>query len=600
MEPPKPAAPEPTWNLAPLYAGVDDPALEADLEAAQAAADGIAERLRGKVATLAPAALRDALVELERFMTRAYRPSLFAMLAFSTSTEDPAAQALQVHVRERSTDIMNRVTFFDIELKQAPAEVFDGWLEAPELSDYTHHLRRVRRTAPHTLSEPEERVIAVKALTGASAWSQLYTELTSGFRFTLPVDGAARECTLAEARALRSHPERAVRRAAHEAVLERFSQHEKVLTYLTNTLYQDHRLEIDLRRYATPMAPTILEDELVAEVVEALMSTVEAAYPVAQEYLRLKARALGLGGDFATHDLLAPYPGASRQVTWEAAQQEVLSAFEELSPAFARNARRFFDEARIDARPRAGKRDGAFCMGMVPGLEPYVLVNFTGRVEDVATLAHELGHGVHFSLAGQRQSLLRFYPTTPMAETASVFGEIVLIKRLLGKERDPVLRRQLLASRIEDSLATVMRQVMYTRWEQRAHDRRAAGVVPAAEYCDLWEAELERLYGDAARRGPLDRWGWITIPHLVQYRFYCYSYALGQLLVFALYQLWEQEGERFVPRYLDLLAAGGSDEPQKLLARAGVDLSDPGFWKRGVDVIRDMVEAFRAEVPGTM
>ena len=593
---PLPSSVEPDWDLSPLYRGPDDPVLEADLVAAAAEADALAAAHREKVATLDAPGLAAALTRLERFLVGTYRPSLYAQLAYSTATDDPKLQALVARVRERTTDIMNRTTFFDVELKRAPEPTFAAWLAAPELAPYAHHLRRARRQAPHTLSEPEERIGALKSLTGAQAWMQLYTELTSGFSFSIEVGGERRDCSLAEARALRSHTERAVRRAAHEGVLERFSAHAQVLTYLVNTLYQDHKIESDLRGYASPIAATALDDELQPEVIEALMSTVERAYPAAQEYFTLKARALGLPSDFRTHDLLAPYPGADRKVTWEAAGAEVLGAFHELAPALAARARRFFDEKRIDARPRRGKRDGAFCMGMTPGTEPYVMVNFTGRVDDVATLAHELGHGLHFSLAGEKQSLFRYYPTTPLAETASVFGEIVLVRRLLSRETDPKVRRQLLASRIEDAIATVMRQVMYTRYEQRAHAARAEGIVTAEAYCTLWQEELTRLYGAAVAQGPLDRWGWATIPHLVHYRFYCYSYALGQLLVFALYRLWEEQGAAFVPRYLQLLASGGAEEPERLLAEAGIDLSDPGFWKRGTDVIARMVEEFRAVV----
>ncbi len=596
--PPLPPAAEPDWDLSPLYQAPDDPRLEADLAAALAEAEAIAAAYREKVATLGAAALAEALVRLERFLVATYRPSLYAQLAFSTTTDDPKLQALVARVRERTTDVMNRTTFFDVELKLTPEPTFAGWLAALELVPYAHHLRRARRQAPHTLSEPEERIIALKSLTGAQAWSQLYTEITSGFSFSIDVAGDQRDCSLAEVRALRSHPARAVRKAAHEGVLARFSQHEQVLTYLVNALYQDHKIESDLRGHASPIAATALDDELTPEVIEALMGTVERAYPAAQEYFTLKAGALDLAGDFRTHDLLAPYPGADRTVTWEAAQAEVLGAFSELAPELAARARRFFDERRIDARPRRGKRDGAFCMGMTPGTEPFVMVNFTGRVDDVATLAHELGHGLHFSLAGEKQSLFRYYPTTPLAETASVFGEIVLVRRLLSRETDPKVRRQLLASRIEDAIATVMRQVMYTRYEQRAHAARAEGVVTADAYCALWQEELTRLYGAGVTLGPLDRWGWVTIPHLVHYRFYCYSYALGQLLVFALYRLWEEQGAAFVPRYLQLLTSGGAEEPERLLADAGIDLSDPGFWKRGTDVITRMVEEFRAVAGG--
>jgi oligoendopeptidase F len=590
--------PPPDWNLGLFYARPDDPAIHGDLDTALAQAHRFAERYRGQVPKLSASELHQALEAMEALIDRAYRPPTYAMLLYSTATGDAQAQALRAQVRERETEVMNQVRFFDVELKDTPAEVLDAWLAAPELSRYWHYLRRARRQAPHLLSEAEERLGATKDLTGRQAWAQLYTELTSSFRFTLDAgDGdPGRERTLAEVRAQRSSPRREVRERALTAVLERFRDHALVLNYTVNTLYQDHRLELGLRRYGTPIAPTVLDDELSEPVVEALMSAVEEAYPLAQEYYRLKAKALGIG-DFASHDVLAPYEGAPQRIPFADARREVVTAFGRLDGRFATEAERFFDEHRIDARPRPGKRDGAFCSGTLPSLKPFVLTNYTGRVEDVATIAHELGHGVHFVLAGQKQSPLNYWPTTPLAETASVFGELLLARHLLDRYQgsgDREIRRALLALRIEDAVATIMRQVMYTRFEQKAHARRAEGVVPAEEYGQLWATELGRLYGDAVTTSPLDSWGWITIPHLVQYRFYCYSYAFGMLLVFALYKKWEREGSGFVPGYLELLSAGGSLEPERLLAQVGVDIADPGFWRSGLSVVREDLEAFRA------
>src|SRR5262249_4345687 len=446
------------------------------------------------------------------------------------------------------------------------------------------------------LSEPEERLAAMKDLTGKSAWAQLYDEITSSWSFEFAADGETRTRSLAEVRALRSHADRDVRRRAQAAVLERHAQHAQVLNYLTNVVFQDHRIEVGLRRYENVVAPTALDDELPQTAIETLMRAVEERYPVVHEYYRLKARALGLD-DFATCDLLAPYGASERRVAFPEAQKLVLDAFAQVAQPFADAARGFFEEGRIDAEPRPGKRDGAFCAGMLPGVAPYVLANYAGRLDDVSTIAHELGHGVHFVLAGRRQSPLNYWPTTPMAETASVFGEMVLVRNLLAAETDATTRRQLLASRIEDSIATIFRQIAYTRYEMRAHERRAAGVAPADDYCALWLEEIRRLYGSAVAITPdIDRWGWITIPHIVHYRFYCYSYAFGQLLVYALYRQWEREGRAFVPRYLALLEAGGSEEPDQLAARAGCDIADAGFWRQGLDIFARMVEEFAAEI----
>jgi oligoendopeptidase F len=585
----------PRWSLDRLYARPDDPKMKADLERGRAAADDLAKRLRGNVAGLEAASLGRALLDLEALMDIAYRPSMYASLLHSTDSEDPAARALYAFTQEQATDIFNRVQFFDVELKAAPEATYSGWLRARELTGYAHHLRRVRRAAPHTLSEAEEQLSAMKNLTGRSAWAQLYDEITSAWTFDLDVDGERRPRSLAEVRALRSHATRDVRRSAQQAVLARHADSAQVLTYLTNTVFQDHRIETQLRRFASALAPTALDDEIPESVISALLVAVEERYPVVHEYYRLKARALGLR-DFATYDVLAPYGASERRVTWDDAQKLVLESFRQVAAPFADAAEAFFTERRIDAEPRPGKRDGAFCAGMLPSLPPYVLANYTGRLDDVSTVAHELGHGVHFVLAGRKQSPLNYWPTTPMAETASVFGEMVLTRNLLEHERDQATRRQLLASRIEDSIATIFRQVAYTRYELNAHLRRDAGVAPPDDYCGLWATEMKRLYGDAVAQAPIDAWGWITIPHIVHHRFYCYSYAFGQLLVYALYRQWEREGQAFVPRYIALLEAGGSEEPERLAQHAGLSIADPAFWRQGLDIFARMVEEFGKEV----
>lgn len=582
----------PRWELGSLYPSVTAPEIDADLATAKSLAEAFAARYQGAVASLGPDALAEALVSYETLLDRVYRPQMYASLASSVDTFDDATRSLQARCGESATATMNLVRFLDVEIAAATEDVVAAWRAAPALARYTHFLDRARLFAPHTLDRRVEGALATKDLTGRRAWSQLYNELTAGFTFPFEVRGETRDRTLSEVRGLRMDADRDVRARAQAAVLERFERESPVIAYIINTLYQDHRLENELRGYAEPVGPTLLDDELPRATLDALMTAVEDHYPVAQEYFRLKARALGLDR-LATHDVLAPYPEGERNVPWSDARAEVLRAFRALDPSLGDIAEAFFTEGRIDAEPRPGKRDGAFCSGMVPGLSPRVMLNYNGRLSDVSTLAHELGHGVHFALAGQRQSLLNYWPTTPMAETASVFGEMCLTRNLLEAERDPAVRRQLLAARIEDALGTVHRQVCFTRYELNAHARRAAGVIPAQDLCALWSREAERFYGDAVERSPRDAWGWAGIPHLIHYRFYCYSYAFGQLLVFALYRQWERDGAAFVPRYMELLASGGRDAPAAMLKRVGIDVTDPDFWRRGLEVVTGMVEDFR-------
>lgn len=587
-----PSAPPPRWNLTDLYASVADPALEADLDVALRLATSLSEAYRDRVAALDAPALAAMLEAYESALAVAYRPGMFANLTLSTDAADEPTRALHSKVGERTNGVFNQLRFIDIELGRASTEVCDRWLTDPALATYRHHLARARASAPHTLQGPVEEALATKDLTGRRAWTQLYDELAAAWRFSVEVAGETRSLTLADARSLREDPDREVRRRATVAIQDQLAQSAPTLGFIVNTLYQDHRLENGLRGHADPVAPTMLDDELSRPVLDALMTAVEAHYPVAQRYFRWKAANLGLPV-LESHDVLAPQPDGDREASWETARAEVLRAFGDLDPSVAELAGRFFTEGRIDAEPRQGKRDGAFCAGMIPGVAPRVMVNHHGRMRDVFTLAHELGHGVHFALAGE-QSLLNYWPTSPMAETASVFGELVLGRNLLAHESDPAARKAMRAARVEEALGTIHRQVSFTRYELRTHEARAAGVVPVEEISAIWTGEMDRLYGDSVRRTERDRFGWGAIPHLVHYRFYCYSYAFGQLLVFALYDLWEREGAAFVPKYLRLLASGGRDRPEVLLAELGLDVRDPAFWSRGLAVVTRMVDDLTA------
>lgn len=581
------------WDLSPLYAAPDASALATDMAAIAAAAHAFSERFRSRVATLSPADLRQALTELEAFNSRMMKVHGFSMLAFSTDTQSPQTKDLLDKTRQWGTDLHNLLQFFDLELKAIPEADFQRLQSAQELEGYRYFLRRERVFAPHTLSEAEERLMALKSLTGDAAWSQLYEEISALIRAPLEVDGQAQQLTLEEARALATHPDRALRERARTAVLTAFAERNHVLTFIFNTVYQDHAQDVALRRYPSAIAPTLLGDDLDDSVVTALMHAVESRYPLAQRYFKLKARALDLP-DFASFDTLAPYAKTERQVSFAEGRDIVLDAFAGFSPDFARIAEAFFAERRIDVPPEAGKRGGAFCAGLGPALPTFVLLNWTDRLDDVSTLAHELGHGIHFTLAGQAQSPFNYHPITPLAETASTFGEIVLTQHLLAQEQDPSVRLQLLANRLEDAIGTVFRQVMYTRWELSAHALRAEGVVSADAFSDLWMDEHRKLYGDAVRMIELDRWGWSAIPHIVLYRFYCYSYAFGQLLVYALYQHYRDQGPAFVPKLLDVLRAGGSKPPQEILAGVGVDITDPSFWSKGLTLVEGMLDEFEA------
>lgn len=581
------------WDLSPLYPSLDSPAIAEDMQAIARDAQAFAERYRGQVAKLGPEDLRLAIQTLEAFNSRMMKVHGFAMLAYSTDTQSDLAKDLLDKARTWGTELHNLLQFFDLELKTIPEPDFQRLLASKSLERYHYFLSRERKFAPHTLSEAEERLMALKALTGEAAWSQLYEEITALIHVPVEIDGNLQELTLEEARALASHPDRALRERARKAVMGAFAERSHVLTFIFNTLYQDHAQDVAIRKYPSAVAPTLLGDDLDQTVLDALMSAVEARYPLAQRYFKLKAKALDIP-DFSSFDTLAPYAKSERAVSFEEGRKLVLDAFDSFSPEFARIARGFFDARRIDVPPQPGKRGGAFCAGLTPGLPTYVLLNWTDRLDDVSTLAHELGHGIHFVLAGEAQTPFNYHPITPLAETASTFGEIVLTNHLLATEKDPAVRLQLLANRLEDAIGTIFRQVMYTRWELNAHARRLEGVISADEFSDMWTKEHQRLYGDSVRMLDLDRWGWSSIPHIVLYRFYCYSYAFGQLLVYALYQHYLDEGAAFVPKLLDLLRAGGSASPQDILRNVGVDITDPAFWSKGLTLVEGMLTEFEA------
>ena len=579
------------WDLTSIYSGLTDPRIETDLEAALNDAQALSAKFKSRVSSLTPPEALELIEGLEDVHYRSYRPSWFAGLMFSAQTDDLAVRALQDRVRGAATTIANEITWAELEFTQLPDATMHVWLASPELSAYRHSISARRRFSSHTLSEPEEKILNLKNLTGRSAWTQLYTEITSSIRITLEVDGATQTLTMDQVRALRSRPERELRKRAGLALSDALSERAHVLTYIANVLYQDWKINLDLRNYDDPIAPTALNDELPVGALEALMSTTERNVDIIQEYYKLKAKALGIE-DFSSFDLLAPLNANPQVYSFEQGKSLVLESFARFDLRAEGLARAFFDEQRIDIMPRPGKRGGAFCSSYDPRDTTFILLNFNSRLDDVFTLAHELGHGLHAELS-RVQKPTNSGHSTPLAETASMFCEMLVMDNLLEKA-DASTRRELLANQIEDAASTIYRQVQITRWEQLAHRSRHVGIVSSENYNELWLQTCKNLYGDAVHMLESDRWMWSGIPHVFSYRFYCYSYAFGNLLVFALYQRYKQEGPSFAPKYLEFLSSGESASPQELMLRLGVDLNDPNFWQAGFDYLRDVLEQFKA------
>lgn len=584
------------WNLAELYSGPDDPQLEADLVEARRRAETFAQQYRGKVANgeLDGNALAKVLAEYEALAELEHRPSFYASLLFASDTQNTKAQRLVQRAREASTEIGNLLVFFSLELIGLDDQQAAMLLAAPDMTEYRHYLEALRRFKLHTLSEREEQLLNQKHLTGSSAFEQLYEELTGSLRFTLTIDGEEKDMTDGEVLALLRHPDRELRERAFSVFLETHANHSLVLTSIFNNIFLDHKIDCEMRRYPDVTMPTHLSNEIAPETVEAMMQAVERHYPLAQEYFRLKAQMLNVE-QLKNTDIYAPIEAEVEQFTFSQAQELILMAFGQFNEQFAALAADFFQKRWIDAEVRTGKRGGAFCAALSPRHHPYVLCSFNGTGRDVSTIAHELGHGIHYSLA-RRQTLLNYDAPLVLAETASVFAEIVLTQHLLAQAKSAAARRGILCETIEEMYGTVFRQTALTRFEMAAHQQRKSGQLATDDIAALWLQEQEKLFGASIEMIPAYRWGWTYISHFIHSRFYCYSYSFGELLTLALYQRYLDEGEAFVPSYLRLLESGGSQRPEVALARLGIDINQPEFWNRGFRVIQGLLDDLRATV----
>lgn len=582
------------WNLGELYSGPEDPQLEADLTKARAQAEAFAHKYRGKVASGAfdGRELAKVLAEYEALAELEHRPSFYASLLFASDTQNSKAQRLVQHTREVATEIGNLLVFFSLELIGLEDQQAAAFLAVPEMAEYRHYLEALRRFKPHTLSEREEQLLNQKQLTSSSAFEQLYEELTGSLRFKFTMDGEEKELTDGEMMALLRHPDRDLRERAFSTFLDTHANHSLVLTSIFNNIFLDHKIDCEMRQYADVTLPTHLSNEIAPETVEAMMQAVERHYPLAQEYFRLKAQLLNIE-KLKNTDIYAPIEAEVEQLTFAQAQELILAAFGQFNEQFAALAADFFQKRWIDAEVRPGKRGGAFCAALSPRHHPYVLCSFNGTGRDVSTIAHELGHGIHYSLA-RRQTLLNYDAPLVLAETASVFAEIMLTRHLLANAKSTAARRGILCETIEEMYGTVFRQTALTRFEMAAHQQRKDGQLSTDDIATLWLREQEKVFGASVELIPAYRWGWTYIGHFIHSRFYCYSYSFGELLTLALYQRYLDEGEAFVPGYLRLLESGGSQRPEVALARIGIDINQPEFWDRGFRVIAGLLEDLRA------
>jgi oligoendopeptidase F len=539
------------------------------------------------VAELDAQGLLAALVRYEQLQEKLHKPQCYAQLLFAANSDDDAIKELSQKASEFGNLMSRELLFFELELMAIADDRFAELSAGGMLAPYGHCLDNIRKFRSHSLPEREEQLLKQKSLAGVDAFSRLFDELSASFRYQMELEGETREFSGEELLGLLHHHDAAVRERGFSTFLDRHAKEGIVFNAIFNNITLDHGQELELRHYATPMEPTNIGNELASSTVTRLLSVTEGNYPLAREYFRLKADLLGIS-PMKNSDIYAPLPECARSFSFEEARELVLAAYGAFNPGYVPVLDSFFTERRIDVYPRTGKGGGAFCMGMTPALPPYVLLNFTGNLRDVSTLAHELGHGLHFVRA-QQQSLLNYHPPLPLAETASVFGEMLLTRLLLDREPSRQLRTSLLCARIEDIIATTFRQVVLTRFEEQLHLRRQQKLLSNETICDLWWEENRKLYGDTVEMIPSYRWGWSYISHFIHARFYCYSYTFAELLVLSLYQQYLQQGEAFTPRYDAILASGGSLSPADTVALAGVSLDDPDFWQQGYDYLGTLI-----------
>ena len=580
----------PVWDLTDLYTAPDGPDVARDLETADGEARAIAERWKGRLAGLNGDGLAEAVEVYERLHERLSRLVSYASLLRAGDMTSPETGRFHQSIQERFAEIATHTVFFQLELNAIDEAVLAVQLEGSErLRRYRPWLEQSRSFRPHQLAEDMERLILDRDVAGSSAWTRLFDETLAALRFPF----RDRRFSMEEALDRLSDADSSVRKAAASTLSTVLGENTRLFAHILNTLLKDKEIDDRWRGFSRPVSARNLQNRVEDEVVDALVASVKRAYPtLSHRYYRLKAEWLG-GGKLAWWDRNAPLPEAdSREFSWPEAKRIVLDAYGGFSPEMAQVARRFFDNAWIDAPPRPGKAPGAFSHSTVPGAHPYVLLNYQGKARDVATLAHELGHGVHQSLAAGQGHFLAGTPLT-LAETASVFGEMLTFQSML-KTAPPEGRRALLAGKVEDMLNTVVRQIAFYEFERRLHEARAGGELTADDIGDIWMETQRESLGDAFAYDDSYRVLWTYIGHFIHAPFYVYAYAFGDCLVNALYAAYEDGSEGFEAKYLDMLAAGGSKRHGELLAPFGLDARDPAFWDRGLARIAAFVDELEA------
>lgn len=581
----------PRWDLSDLYSGSEDPKLDTDLERLDSLASDFQQRYEGKIAPgeMTAEELKSALDEYEALVNLATKIGSFASLDYSTNTTDSAKGALLQKVREKSSRVSTKLIFLDLEIGKVPEAKFSAYLQSEALAPYHHYLQVQAESARYHLSQAEETVLEETANCRGRAFRRLFTETVSRMKFQLEVDGVVETMTQSELLAYNYSPDREMREKASLSLAKTLEENTPTLTFIMNTLLAEKEVMDRLRGYERPESSRHLDNELPDVAVDTMVDVCVANFSIVEEYYTLKSQLLGI--ENLTHfDRYAPLKKSEENIAYDKACEIVLESYRAFSQELHDLAKPFFEQNWIDVPVCEGKRGGAFCAGVSPDHHPYILLNYTEKPRDVMTLAHELGHGLHDRLASKNH-VLDYHPVLPLAETASTFGEMLTFEKLFAELQTDEERLALLCEKLEDTFATVFRQVSMFRFERRIHKaRREEGELDTDRFNQLWQECMGEMFGSSLTLGDPHKWTWAYIPHIIQTPFYVYAYAFGELLVLSLYARYKEQGESFIAQYTEFLAAGGSKSPQELLAKLGIDPADPKFWQGGCDFIRQNLQ----------
>jgi oligoendopeptidase F len=572
------------WDLSDLYASPTDPALEADLARSLERAKAFEAKYKGRVATLDPEPFAAMMRELEQNEEEAAKAEVYAYLLHSQDTQDHAAGRLLARVREAAAERGSHSVFFSLELAQTSDAQAAKLNAKPESAAYKHTVEEARKFRPHQLSEPEERVLTDFSPVGNSAWTRLFEELCAVIRVHMD----DRDLALEEALTMLREPDRELRRSASHAITGALNHDIRTRGYIFNVILQEKAIDDRLRHFPSWISSRNLANETSDQAVQALVEAVTGRYDVCVRYYRVKKQLLGVG-ELHEWDRYAPIGQVSRDLSWEDAKELVLGSYMRFSKRAGALVEDFFKHGWIDAPVVPGKAGGAYCMPVTPHHHPYVMLNFTGKLRDALTLAHELGHGLHDRLAS-KQHIFDFHPPLTLAETASVFGEALTFDRIMAEETDPKVRLAMLCSQCEDAFSTVFRQVAFNRYEDAVHTtRRTEGELSVEQLGEIYQSKLQPMFGDALTLTDDHRVWWSYVSHFMHTPGYVYAYAFGNLLALSVYHRYLERGPEFVDDYLEFLAAGGSTRPDELVRRLGMDITDPGFWDAGLKILDGMV-----------